>query len=325
MTLGERFAYRSRMARIGGRAAGWAVAAVLAGTGALLIAGGLTPDDADLRSAAVDAAAPGTDARTPGSAAPADSSSSSTSPGAVAPGTTSVPAPGSGPSSEAPPSPAPSSGSAAAGPPAPSAAEPGPAPSDYPTYAAATAEAAFVSFIGDSWTEGTGASDEAGYAYVTGRMLGWTHRVLGVGGSGYVQPGSGAPFDERVLPAVSGDPDVVVIQGSVNERNTPVDQLAPAVAGTLDRLVRAAGPDTAVLVLGASYVPGADDEDVDRVNDVVRAEAARQGVPFVDVAAENWTDPADPAIWADPLHVNDLGARQIAERLAPVLRSVVAG
>jgi lysophospholipase L1-like esterase len=38
-----------------------------------------------------------------------------------------------------------------------------------------------------------------------------------------------------------------------------------------------------------------------------------------------WSDPADPTIWADPYHVNDVGAQQIAERLAAVLQAVVSG
>jgi lysophospholipase L1-like esterase len=198
--------------------------------------------------------------------------------------------------------------------------------SDYPTWPGTTADAPFVSFIGDSWTAGYGATDGAGYAYLTGRMLGWTHRVLGVGGSGYVLGGHGnLSFDERIRPAVSGDPDVVVVQGSINEVGTPSTELAAAVEDTLARLVRTAGPDTTVVVLGASHVPGQPAAQVDEVNDVVRAEAERLGLPFVDVAAEVWSDPADPSIWADPWHVNDAGARQIAERLAPVLRAVVAG
>jgi lysophospholipase L1-like esterase len=43
-------------------------------------------------------------------------------------------------------------------------------------------------------------------------------------------------------------------------------------------------------------------------------------VPIVDPAAENWTDPAEPGVWADPIHPNDRGHAQIADRLAPLLR-----
>src|SRR4051794_17041129 len=318
------------MARIGGRAARWAVAASAAAVAALLVTAGvaLTDDDAGVRPAAVagaattfpdepDAVAPSLTVP-PSSAAPAGHASapSSTSSRRSAPAGT--------PSSAAPPTSG--AASAAASDPSAPVGDAGPAAPEYHTWPGATADAPFVSFIGDSWTYGTGTTDLDGYAYRTGRVLGWTHRVLGVAGSGYVRGGSGdVPFDERILPAVSGDPDVVVVQGSINENGTPSAELAAAVADTLTRLVRAAGPDTAVVVLGASHVPGMPARDVDEVNDVVRAEAARQGLPFVDVAAEVWSDPADPSIWADPYHVNDVGAQQIADRLAPVLRDVLAG
>ena len=198
--------------------------------------------------------------------------------------------------------------------------------SEQVTEPSATAATPLVTFIGDSWTDGAGATGRVGYAHLTGRLLGWEHRVLGVGGSGYVRGGdANVPFSARIRPALAGNPDVVVVQGSINERRTPSAVLAGAVAETLGRLSRAAGSDTAVVVLGASHVPAAGDAQLDRVNDVLRAEAARLDLPFVDVAAENWSDPDDPSIWADDLHVNDAGARQIARRLVPVLEAVVVG
>jgi lysophospholipase L1-like esterase len=303
------------------------VTASAAAATALLVTAGvaLTDEDAALRPAAVDASALSTAPGAPGSgtppvtAPPQSAAASSAASASSGPGTSAGTPTSSGPLSSA-------EASAAASNPSTAIVEPGLAGPHYPTWPGATADAPFVSFIGDSWTDGAGATDKVGYAYLTGRQLGWTHRVLGVGGSGYVRGGAGnVPFDERILPAVSGNPDVVVIQGSINERSTPSPELAAAVADTLARLVRAAGPDTAVVVLGASHVPGVPVEYVDKVNDVVRAEAARQGVRFVDVAAEVWSDPADPSIWADPYHVNDTGAQQIAARLAPVLQGVLAG
>src|SRR5215212_3702697 len=53
------------------------------------------------------------------------------------------------------------------------------------------AETPTVTFIGDSWTEGEGATGQRGYAYLTGDRLGWDYEVLGVGGSGYTRPGGG--------------------------------------------------------------------------------------------------------------------------------------
>lgn len=180
-----------------------------------------------------------------------------------------------------------------------------------------------VTFIGDSWTEGVGATALRGYAVLTAERLGWDHYVLGVGGSGYVQPGRGSTFDERVERAAATHPDVVVVQGSLNERRTSLDALAPAALLTLGHLRGAVDPGTVVLVLGASYTPGTDRAVIDGINETVAAAAERAGFRFVDPAAGNWTDPATAAIWADPNHPNDAGHQQIADRLAPLLESSV--
>jgi hypothetical protein len=50
-------------------------------------------------------------------------------------------------------------------------------------------DAPTVTFIGDSWTVGRGATDLYGYAPRTADRLGRHARLLGVGGSGYSVPG----------------------------------------------------------------------------------------------------------------------------------------
>jgi acyl-CoA thioesterase I len=180
-----------------------------------------------------------------------------------------------------------------------------------------------VTFIGDSWTEGVGATALRGYAVLTAEQLDWNSYVLGVGGSGYVQAGRGSTFDQRVERAVATDPDVIVVQGSLNERRTPLDQLEPATLITLAHLRAAVDEDTVVLVVGASYTPGTDRAVIDGINDAIAAAAERAGFDFVDPAARNWNDPADADIWADPNHPNDAGHQQIADRLAPLLASLL--
>jgi lysophospholipase L1-like esterase len=192
---------------------------------------------------------------------------------------------------------------------------PGPAP--------ATGGARTVVFVGDSWTDGLGASRSRGFPELTAELLGWEYTELGVSGSGYVMPGEDGPFGSRIAEAVSGDPDVIVVQGSLNEQWIDVDELGRAVFDTLTRLRQGADPATAILVVGAPYAPGADPTRIDRVNDAVSDAAAAAGLRFVDPAVENWTDPGDPALWADPIHPNDAGHREIAERLAPILEDLV--
>jgi lysophospholipase L1-like esterase len=180
-----------------------------------------------------------------------------------------------------------------------------------------------VTFIGDSWTEGVGATALRGYAVLAAEQLDWSSSVLGVGGSGYVQPGRGSTFDQRVERAVATHPDVIVVQGSLNERRTPLDELEPATLRTLAHLRSAVDEDTAVLVVGSSYTPGTDRAVIDGINDTVAAAAERAGFEFVDPADENWTDPADADVWADPNHPNDAGHQQIADRLVPLLESLL--
>ena len=179
-----------------------------------------------------------------------------------------------------------------------------------------------VTFIGDSWTEGVGATALRGYAVLTAEQLGWDYYGLGVGGSGYVQPGRGSTFDERVERAVATHPDVLVVQGSLNERRTSLDALEPAALLTMGHLRGAVDPGTVVLVLGSSYTPGTDRAVIDGINETVAAAAERAGFRFVDPAAGNWTDPTVAALWSDPNHPNDTGHQLIADRLAPLLESL---
>jgi lysophospholipase L1-like esterase len=113
------------------------------------------------------------------------------------------------------------------------------------------------------------------------------------------------------------------VQGSLNEQWLDVDELGRAALDTLTELRQEADPATDILVVGAPDAPGTDPVRIDRVNDAVSAAAAAADVRFVDPAAEAWTDPDDPALWADPIHPNDAGHREIAERLAPILEDVV--
>jgi lysophospholipase L1-like esterase len=179
-----------------------------------------------------------------------------------------------------------------------------------------------VTFIGDSWTEGVGAEALRGYAVRTAEALHWDYQVLGVGGSGYDIAGRGSTFGQRIDHAVATDPDVIVVQGSLNERRSTPAKLRPAALETLQRLRAEADPGTRIVVLGASYVPGVDSAVIDWINDAVREAAARAGVPFVDVAAEAWTPRGQSDIWADPNHPNDIGHQIIAEHLVPILRAL---
>jgi lysophospholipase L1-like esterase len=179
-----------------------------------------------------------------------------------------------------------------------------------------------VTFVGDSWTEGFGATALRGYAVLTGEQLGWDYDLLAIGGSGYSLrgvAGQGATYAERVDRVVAIGADVIVVQGSLNERNSTREALAAAALAALAGLRAEADPATRIVVLGAAYPGCTPHATIDWINAAIEDAAARAGVGFVDVAAENWTDPADPTVWFDPIHPNDAGYQLIADRLQRLL------
>jgi lysophospholipase L1-like esterase len=180
-----------------------------------------------------------------------------------------------------------------------------------------------VVFLGDSWTVGEGATGGHGYAPIAAERLGWEYTLLGVSGSGYLQPGRAGPYIERVDAAAALGTDLIVVQGSLNDAGGDLGQLDQAAATTLGRLREAAGGDTAILVVGAPATPGTDREVIARINADIAEAADAAGLTFVDPTRENWTDPADPAIWADPVHPGDVGHERVADALVPLMRDAL--
>lgn len=220
------------------------------------------------------------------------------------------------------PTPTPALGRTAAPAPRSSAASSSPSSSTSSADVAA-ARTPVVAFVGDSWTAGYGSASGRGYVGVVGEQLGWTLHQLGVGGSSYLLPGAGGPFADRIAPAAQTRADVVVIQGSLNDKRSDLSAVGPAALDTLSGYRAAVAPGTVIVVVGASHTPGTDPATIEAINEAVGGAARSLGLRFVDPAEENWTDPADPAIWSDEDHPNDAGYRLIADHVSQLLRQVV--
>jgi lysophospholipase L1-like esterase len=180
-----------------------------------------------------------------------------------------------------------------------------------------------VTFVGDSWTFGSGARGGEGYVERVAELLGWDVENQGIIGSGYWTRGQGRPYGERLTTAVAGRPALIVVQGSLNDQAVDAGTLAVRALDTLTRLRERAHPDTEILVMGASHTPATPDPVIDAINEAVGGAAEAVGLTFVDPARENWTDPADPGVWDDGNHPNDAGHQRIADRLAPILEDAL--
>ncbi|MCB8044755.1 SGNH/GDSL hydrolase family protein [Microbacterium oxydans] len=109
-----------------------------------------------------------------------------------------------------------------------------------------------VLVFGDSWTYGSAATlPTQGYAYLLADLLGGRTIVDGVRGSGYLKPGIDGPtFGERIAaldPSLS--PDLVIMQGSINDRAQGAAGYREAVNAAWDAMA-ALYPKATIVVLG---------------------------------------------------------------------------
>lgn len=188
-----------------------------------------------------------------------------------------------------------------------------------------------VLVFGDSWTYGSAATDPTdGYAYVIGEELGWDVVVDGVRGSGYLKPGlDGGSFGERIAaldPAI--DPDLVIVQGSINDRMLHPDGYRGAVTAAWDDL---AGiyPDARIVILGPAPQMLPVEAGTARIDADLRDLAAARGWWYLSPVADSWITAGD---YLDVIDTSDVGNDHpstaghtyLASRLADALAGISA-
>lgn len=185
-----------------------------------------------------------------------------------------------------------------------------------------------VLIFGDSWTFGSAASDPAlGYAYVVSEFTGWTTVVDGVRGSGYLRSGVDGPdYGARIAaldPALH--PDLIIIQGSINDRFLPAADYPAAVNAAWDRLT-ATYPSARVVILGPAPAVLPTETTVTRIDRVLSALAGQRGWWYISPVREEWITPADYLDVIDTgagrFHPSTAGHRYLAERLAEAVAAI---
>jgi lysophospholipase L1-like esterase len=175
-----------------------------------------------------------------------------------------------------------------------------------------------VLILGDSYTQGYGAKPQTkGYAYLVGKPLGWQVTVEGVGGTGYVNVGPHAEgtYLQR-LPRLQGRRfDLVVLQGSSNDRDTAYPVLQDAVTRTV-AAVHAEFGGAAVVLLGPATPYGKPDPTRVLAQCVLAGYAAAHYLSFIDPIGESWFVDGDGDRYANPAngHPSNAGYRHMATR-----------
>ena len=128
-------------------------------------------------------------------------------------------------------------------------------------------------FIGDSFLYGI----PPGYAVAMSARLGWTPTVDGLGGTGWLAPGSfgaAGPYLARLPACIAANPDVVMVPGGSNDASFTVPQVQAALA-TFFAALRVGLPTVTLYVSSAWWTP-------QLYHDAIVAACAAAGGTFLD-------------------------------------------
>ena len=182
-----------------------------------------------------------------------------------------------------------------------------------------------VLVFGDSWTYGSAATlPTEGYAYRLAELLKGKTIVLGVRGSGYLKPGIDGPdFGTRIAaldPTLA--PDLVVIQGSINDRKQGAAGYREAVTAAWDAMA-ATYPDATIVILGPAPHELPVGAATARIDTDLSELAAARGWWYSSPLAQDWITPDTYRDGIDVevgrKHPSSEGHRYLAEKVAAAL------
>lgn len=179
--------------------------------------------------------------------------------------------------------------------------------------------------FGDSWTYGSAATEPTlGYAYVLADLLDGETIVKGVRGSGYLKPGLDGPaFGERIAALdATLTPDLIIMQGSINDRAQGETGYREAVTAAWDAMA-AKYPDATIVILGPAphELPVA--TETGRIDKDLGELASARGWWYISPVAQNWITEQNYLSVIDVevgrKHPSTDGHRYLAEKLAAAL------
>jgi lysophospholipase L1-like esterase len=187
-----------------------------------------------------------------------------------------------------------------------------------------------VLVFGDSWTYGAAASEPTlGYAYVLADLLHGETVVDGVRGSGYLKPGIDGPdFGERIAaldPSLA--PDLVIIQGSINDRREGPAGYRDAVNAAWDSL-SATYPKASIIVLGPAPHKLPVGSGTARIDKDLAELAGARGWWYISPVTETWITEQNYLNVIDvdrgQKHPSTDGHRYLAEKVADAIAEMQA-
>lgn len=182
-------------------------------------------------------------------------------------------------------------------------------------------------FFGDSWTFGMTAEPVTqGFAYLTAERLKLDATVQGGPGTGYLNPGPAneGTYSKRLssLPA-SLDPELVVLQGSINDGNISPIQLPDAVNKFI-RQLKAKFPAAQIVMVGPAPHLFPVDPSIIRLDNYLRQVAGNNSLNYISPYAEKWITVENLAevIDAKTAHPTNAGHAFLASKTVADLQKI---
>ncbi|MBE1547980.1 lysophospholipase L1-like esterase [Mycobacterium sp. OAS707] len=199
-----------------------------------------------------------------------------------------------------------------------------PAGQAYPTFAV----------LGDSYAEGYGPGWASGWVRLLSDRMCWTLTpASGEHGAG-IQHGTGfttagrdpgtARYLDRVPAVTAGKPDVVLVEGGLNDQGAPTSEEITAIAARTFTAIKERIPTGTVVAIGPLMTTGqyTVPEELRRVSAALAAAAGEAGIPYISPIDEQWLA-TDPNMFSsDEIHPNRDGYREFTRRLMDDLKTI---
>jgi lysophospholipase L1-like esterase len=211
------------------------------------------------------------------------------------------------------------------------------APSPQPTASSTVKAPALLTFgpgtktlfFGDSWTFGmTAVPVTQGFAYLTAEQLQLNATVMGGPGTGYLNPGPAkeGTYSERLnkVPA-NLNPDLVVVQGSINDGNiSPID--LPNAVNQFIAQLRVKFPTAQVVLVGPAPNAIPMDPSVTRLDNYLGQVAANNSLNYISPVKGNWitAENVGTVIDAKTKHPTNAGHAVLASKTVDALNAIKA-
>jgi lysophospholipase L1-like esterase len=184
-------------------------------------------------------------------------------------------------------------------------------------------------FFGDSWTFGMTAEPVTqGFAYLTAQQLQLNATVNGGPGTGYLNPGPAkeGTYSERLnkVPA-NLNPDLVVVQGSINDGNiSPID--LPNAVNQFIAQLKAKFPAAQVVMVGPAPNAIPMDPSVTRLDNYLGQVAANNSLNYISPVKGKWitAENVSAIIDAKTMHPTNAGHAILASKTVDALNAIKA-